>query len=34
VELGWVHQFPTVTRPYWDQWILGSGVYTKLTYRF
>ena len=34
VELGWVKQFQTETRPFWDQWILGSGVYTKLTYRF
>jgi hemolysin activation/secretion protein len=34
VELGWVKQFQSETRPYWDQWILGSGVYSKLTYRF
>jgi hypothetical protein len=34
LELGWVKQFQTETRAFWDQWILGSGVYTKLTYRF
>jgi hemolysin activation/secretion protein len=34
VELGWVKQFQSETRPYWDQWILGSGIYSKLTYRF
>jgi hemolysin activation/secretion protein len=34
LELGWVKQFQAETRAFWDQWILGSGVYTKLTYRF
>ncbi|MFN9610635.1 MAG: ShlB/FhaC/HecB family hemolysin secretion/activation protein [bacterium] len=34
VELGWVKQFQSETRPYWDEWILGSGIYSKLTYRF
>jgi hemolysin activation/secretion protein len=34
LELGWVKQFETETRAYWDQWILGSGFYAKMTYRF
>jgi hemolysin activation/secretion protein len=34
LELGWVKQFQTDTRAYWDQWILGSGLYGKMTYRF
>jgi len=34
VELGWVKQFQSSPRAFWDQWILGSGVYTKLVYRF
>lgn len=34
LELGWVRQFQAESRDYWDQWILGSGVYAKMTYRF
>ena len=34
LELGWVKQFQAETRAYWDQWILGSGLYGKMTYRF
>jgi hemolysin activation/secretion protein len=34
VELGWVKQFQSGPRAFWDQWILGSGFYTKLVYRF
>jgi hemolysin activation/secretion protein len=34
VELGWVRSFQSETRPFWDEWILGSGFYTKMTYRF
>jgi hemolysin activation/secretion protein len=34
LELGWVKQFQTETRADWDQWILGSGIYAKMTYRF
>ena len=34
LELGWVKPFQTGGRAYWDQWILGSGVYAKMTYRF
>ena len=34
VELGWVKQFQQETPANWDQWILGSGVYAKMTYRF
>ena len=34
LELGWVSPFDTEERPYWDDWLLGSGVYTKLQYRF
>lgn len=34
LELGCVKQFQTETRAYWDQWILGSGFYGKMTYRF
>jgi len=34
LELGWVSPFETEERPYWNNWLLGSGVYTKLQYRF
>jgi hypothetical protein len=34
LEVGWVRQFQTESRAFWDQWILGSGVYTKVVYRF
>jgi hemolysin activation/secretion protein len=34
VELGWSNQFGTEQRPFWGDWLLGSGIYTKLSYRF
>jgi hemolysin activation/secretion protein len=34
LELGWVSPFETEERPIWGNWLLGSGVYTKLQYRF
>jgi hemolysin activation/secretion protein len=34
LELGWVKQFQAESRAFWDRWILGSGIYTKLVYRF
>lgn len=34
LELGWISPFATEERPYWENWLLGSGVYTKLQYRF
>jgi hemolysin activation/secretion protein len=34
LELGWVRQFQSGSWAYWDQWILGSGLYTKVAYRF
>ena len=34
VELGWTNQFGTAQRPFWGDWLLGSGIYTKLSYRF
>ncbi len=34
LELGWVRQFQSGSRAYWDQWMLGNGFYTKLVYRF
>jgi len=34
LELGWVRQFQSEPGAFWDQWMLGSGVYTKLLYRF
>jgi 3-oxoadipyl-CoA thiolase len=34
LELGWVKQFQSGSKAYWDQWILGNGFYTKLVYRF
>jgi hemolysin activation/secretion protein len=34
LELGWVRQFQSGSWAYWDQWILGSGFYTKVAYRF
>ena len=34
LELGWIAPFATEERPYWEDWLLGSGVYTKLQYRF
>ena len=34
LELGWISPFEVEERPYWEDWLLGSGVYTKLQYRF
>ena len=34
LELGWILPFEVEERLYWDEWLLGSGVYTKLQYRF
>ncbi|WP_259726992.1 MULTISPECIES: ShlB/FhaC/HecB family hemolysin secretion/activation protein [Synechococcales] len=34
VELGWTNQFGTEQRPFLGDWLLGSGIYTKLSYRF
>lgn len=35
VELGWVEQFSTGDNPgYWSDWLIGSGLYTKVQYRF
>lgn len=34
LELGWVKQFQSGTAAFWNQWILGSGLYSKLAYRF
>lgn len=34
LELGWISPFATEERLYWENWLLGSGVYTKLQYRF
>ena len=33
-ELGWVAQFSAGQRPLWGNWLLGSGIYTKLGVRF
>jgi hemolysin activation/secretion protein len=33
-ELGWVGQFGAEQRPLWGNWLLGSGIYTKLGVRF
>jgi hemolysin activation/secretion protein len=35
LELGWVKQFSADDNSgYWNNWLLGSGLYTKLQYRF
>ncbi len=34
VELGWISPFEVEEQPYWEDWLLGSGVYTKVQYRF
>lgn len=34
LELGWVSPFDTEERPYWNSWLLGSGVYSSVKYRF
>jgi len=35
LELGWVNQFSAENNPgYWNNWLLGNGLYTKLQYRF
>ena len=34
-ELGWVNQFSAENNPgYWNNWLLGNGLYTKIQYRF
>lgn len=35
LELGWVNQFSADNNPgYWNNWLLGNGLYTKVQYRF
>jgi len=35
LELGWVQQFSVENNVgFWNNWLLGSGLYTKLQYRF
>jgi len=35
LELGWVQQFSIENNVgFWNNWLLGSGLYTKLQYRF
>ena len=34
LELGWISPFETEERPFWNQWMLSSGVYSKIQYRF
>ena len=34
LELGWISPFDTEQRLYWNQWLLSSGVYSKIQYRF
>ena len=35
LELGWVQQFSAQNNPgYWNSWLLGSGLYSKIQYRF
>ncbi len=35
LELGWVQQFSVENNPgFWNNWLLGSGLYTKVQYRF
>lgn len=34
VELGWVEQFQSGSPAYWSDWLLGSGVYSRVAYRF
>jgi hemolysin activation/secretion protein len=34
LELGWISPFDTEERPFWNQWMLSSGVYSKIQYRF
>jgi hypothetical protein len=35
LELGWVNQFSAENNPgYWNNWLLGNGLYTKVQYRF
>ena len=34
LEVGWVRQFQGGADAIWDGWFLGSGLYTKLLYRF
>ncbi len=34
LELGWITPIDEGTRVYWNNWLLGSGVYSKIQYRF
>jgi hemolysin activation/secretion protein len=34
VELGWASQFGSASQSSWEDWLLGSGIYTKVAYRF
>ena len=35
LELGWVNHFSAENNPgYWNNWLLGNGLYTKVQYRF
>jgi len=34
LELGWVSPIDEGARVYWSRWLLGSGVYSKIQYRF
>ena len=34
LEIGWVSPFDTKNRQYWKNWLLGSGIYTKIQYLF
>lgn len=34
LELGWITPLDEGQRVYWNSWLLGSGVYSKIQYRF
>jgi hemolysin activation/secretion protein len=34
LEVGWARQFQSASRAFWEDWILGSGLYTKVVFRF
>jgi hypothetical protein len=35
LELGWVKTFSAENNAgFWNNWLLGSGLYTKVQYRF
>lgn len=34
LELGWITPIDEGPRVYWNNWLLGSGVYSKIQYRF